>query len=191
MSTLTWERRVCDLPAPPKINSGIDAVADAFMGLWRRRGLLEVLRRNAEQAEAMGAEFAQLSEAVLARRLEDLRAVFRRGRDVDARLPEALAAVREIAARQLGMRPFFVQLLGALALQRGLLAEMATGEGKSLTAALAATLAGWTGRPCHVVTVNDYLAERDAARFQPLYRACGLTAGHVSGPMAAPERTRG
>ncbi len=191
MSTLTWEHRICDLPPQTKISKGLDAVTDGCAGRWRSGRLLRKLRLEAEWTESLADEFSKLTDANLNTRLEELRAIVRRGRDVDERLPEALAAIREVAVRQMGMRPYPVQLIGALALHRGLLAEMATGEGKSLTAALAATLAGWSGRPCHVLTVNDYLAERDAERFQPLYRACGLTAGHVSGEMAGPDRTRG
>jgi preprotein translocase subunit SecA len=100
----------------------------------------------------------------------------------------ALAAVREVALRKLGLFPFVEQLMGALALRRGYLAEMATGEGKTLTAALAAVLAGWTGKPCHVITVNDYLAERDADRMNAIFRFCGLHAGVVTGKMEPIER---
>ncbi|MTV80967.1 prepilin peptidase, partial [Streptococcus pneumoniae] len=76
--------------------------------------------------------------------------------------------------RSLGMRPFDVQLMGAAALFAGKLSEMQTGEGKTLTAGLAACIAGVAGLPVHVVTVNDYLAERDAAQMQPLFAFCGL-----------------
>ena len=103
----------------------------------------------------------------------------------------ALAALREASHRELGLRPFTVQLMGALALHRGQLAEMATGEGKTLTAGLAAVLAGWSGQPTHVVTVNDYLVKRDAERLRPLYQCCGLTVGHVTATMPPVERRRG
>jgi preprotein translocase subunit SecA len=89
------------------------------------------------------------------------------------------------------MRPYVVQLAGALALYKGYVAEMATGEGKTLTAALAATLRGWIGRPCHIVTVNDYLAARDAKWMEPLYRLCNVTVGHVIGEMDTDARRDG
>src|SRR6185437_10102835 len=99
-----------------------------------------------------------------------------------------LAAIREAADRKLGLRPFPVQLAGALALHRGYLAEMATGEGKTLTAGLAAVLAGWTKRPCHIITVNDYLVRRDEEWIKPIYQFCGVTVGYVTGEMKPPDR---
>jgi preprotein translocase subunit SecA len=84
------------------------------------------------------------------------------------RCTQALALVREAAVRSLGMRPYDTQLLGAALLLRGRLAEMQTGEGKTLTAGLAAALVAMAGVPVHVITVNDYLAERDAAKLRPL-----------------------
>ncbi len=69
------------------------------------------------------------------------------------------------------MRPFGVQILGAIMIHHGYLAEMATGEGKSLTACLPAIIAGWTGKPCHIITANDYLAARDAEELAPLYKS--------------------
>lgn len=191
MSALTWEHRVCDLPEPRTISIGLDAITDGLIGQWRRRGILGELRRDAKAVDALDCKFRESRDAQLHTRIDECRSWFRRERVDRDCLLEALALIREVAARQLGMRPFVVQLMGALALHRGYLAEMATGEGKSLTAAIAATLAAWNGRPCHVVTVNDYLAERDAQRFEPLFAACGLTSGHVSGAMQTADRARG
>ncbi len=189
MSALTLEHRLCAMRAPAKPSAGLDALADRLGGAWRRRRALPVLREDAQKVEALGAEIARLSNDALRIRLADAAGHFRRARTADApRQIAALALVREAAERQLGMRPFFVQIIGALALRSGALAEMATGEGKSLTAALAATLAGWSGRPCHVVTVNDYLACRDAEKFQPLYEFCGLDVGALAGAMPPSER---
>src|SRR5262249_51097562 len=121
--------------------------------------------------------------------LLEFREHFRRGGPHCQRLTiPALAAIREAADRQLGLRPFLVQLMGALALHRGYLAEMATGEGKTLTAGLAAVLAGWTGRPCHIVTVNDYLVERDAVWMNGLYSFCGVRVGCVTAQMVEPAK---
>lgn len=173
---------------------GLDAWFEIGLGRWRRRGAaLNYLLRAAEQVDALGPDWNKLSDSQLRQRIEALREIFRRGgRELTAQCElEALAAVREVSERKLGMRPFTVQIAGALALRRGLLAEMATGEGKTLTAAVAAVLAGWTGRPCHVITVNDYLAERDAVRMGPLYHGCGVRVGHVIGPMTPRERRAG
>jgi len=193
MTTLTDEYRRCAVGEPPKLTAGADALFDGVIGSVRRySGALGRLRDEVRQVERLEEKYRALDAASLALRVRELRGSFRRQTKTrPAPLDEGLALVREVAARQLGLRPRPVQLLGALALHRGYLAEMATGEGKSLTAALAAVFAGWSGRPCHVVTVNDYLAERDAAEFSPLYRACELDAAAVLAPMAPPDRQRG
>ena len=85
-----------------------------------------------------------------------------------------MAITREACWRAIGKRPFPVQIMGALAMCEGLIAEMATGEGKTLTAALAASLWGWAGKPVHVITVNDYLVQRDAEEMGPIYEMLGL-----------------
>ena len=189
----TLDYRRTGAHTPPKALRGLDAVIHRFIGMWRRRAsVYAALDRDAQQVERKAAEFKDFSDAILRDRLAEYRAAFRRGgRPAEACLVPALAAVREVSERQLGMRPFFVQIVGALALHRGYLAEMATGEGKTLTAGVAATLAGWTKRPCHIVTVNDYLVERDAARLRPLYEFCGVTAGCVTGPMEPAARQAG
>jgi preprotein translocase subunit SecA len=118
-----------------------------------------------------------------------MQTLFRRQKPL---LPEqvdaALALLVEMADRTLGMRPFPVQAMCALALDSGYLAEMRTGEGKSLTATLAGVLAGWTGRPCHILTTNEYLAGRDATGFSEFYEACGVSVGAVIGQMEERQR---
>ena len=176
--THDYRRTDCRVPSRPL--TGLDAIVNGFIGRYRCRATVrDQLRREAEAIDAAAREWIELSDHDLQSRLLELREEFRRGPVADAGLFSALAAIREAADRTLGMRPFPVQLLGALALHRGLLAEMATGEGKTLTAGLAAVLAGWTRRPCHVVTVNDYLVERDAKRLGPLYHFCGVRVGCV------------
>jgi len=100
----------------------------------------------------------------------------------------AFALVREAATRQLGTRHYDVQLIGGLVLLKGLVAEMETGEGKTLTATLAASTAALAGEPVHIVTVNDYLAERDAQTMEPLYRSLGLTVGTIVHGLTPAER---
>lgn len=193
MSSITHEYRLSEFVTPGKVTAGLDAWVDRAAGaLKRRRSVLQGLREEAERVDAMSDTFRALSDAALRARLNECRQWFRRQEgESEERLIESLAALREAAERTLGLRPFVVQVMGALALHRGFLAEMATGEGKTLTAGLAAVLAGWTRRPCHVVTVNDYLAERDAAWIQPLYAFCGVSVGHVTGAMPPPDRLRG
>lgn len=193
MITPTQEYRKTEYLQPRKLHRGLDAVVDRMLGRLRRTPALAAgLLREAHQADRMGGALSSLSDHHLRERIRDLRREFvRRGAVEDETLSIALAVLREAAARKTGMRPFVVQLAGAIALFRGYLAEMATGEGKTLTASLAATLAGWTGRPCHIVTVNDYLAQRDASWMAPLYRFCGVSVGHVTGEMEAGARREG
>jgi len=189
----TQDYRRSDYRVPSRPLSGLDKVVNRFIGSYQRRGgVLASLRKDAEVVAAQEREWSGLSNADLQGRLLDFRTQFRRGlRNEREILLPALAAIREAADRQLGLRPFPVQLMGALALHRGLLAEMATGEGKTLTAGLAAVLAGWTRRPCHIITVNDYLVERDAEWLAPLYHFCGIRVGTVTAASAVPERVKG
>ena len=189
----TGDYRRTAFQRPAKLLRGLDAAVNAGLGQYRRRAaVLAQLKADATKVEQCGAECAGMSERNLHRRLHEFSDHFRRGgRGAESSLLPALAAIREAADRQLGMRPFFVQIVGALALHRGCLAEMATGEGKTLTAGLAAVLAGWTKRPCHVVTVNDYLVERDADRLRPLYDFCGVSVGCVTGGMEPAPRRQG
>jgi len=110
------------------------------------------------------------------------------GEDLDAILPEAFATVREASGRILDMRHFDVQLVGGVVLHEGKIAEMATGEGKTLVATLPVYLNALTGLGVHVVTVNDYLARRDAAWMGPLYTFLGLSVGVVVHGLDDPER---
>lgn len=176
--------RLPELVRPPKITAGLDALVDRGIGRCRRLPAARRLRDQVAAVEAFAAEFSNCTDARLRERLLELRDSFRRrGQQDHPRLAEGLAAVREAAHRSLGLRPFPVQVMGALALCQGYLAEMATGEGKTLTASLAAVIAGWTRRPCHVVTVNDYLAQRDATNLRPLFEFCGVSVGFTTGEM--------
>ena len=191
LATPTQDYRRSDYRVPPQPLKGLDALVDGLIGKFKRSGgVLDFLKRDAEAVVSQESEWAGLSEAVLQRRLLELRAQFRRGNAHPELVIATLAGIREAADRKLGLRPFPVQLMGALALHRGYLLEMATGEGKTLTAGLAAVLAGWTKRPCHVITVNDYLVQRDAEWLEPLYHFCGIRVGFVVSSMRQPERAK-
>lgn len=191
LATPTHDYRRSDYRVPPRPLTGLDAMVDRLIGKFKSsKGILESLKLDAEAIVAQEREWKEMSDAVLQRRLLDFRAHFRRGTQDSDKLIPALAAIREAADRKLGLRPFPVQLMGALALHRGYLLEMATGEGKTLTAGLAAILAGWTKRPCHVVTVNDYLVQRDAEWLEPLYHFCGVRVGFVTASSNPSERAK-
>ena len=168
---------------------GLDAAWDAAGGLIRRLvPFRERFLRRAERIVRLEKSWCVLSDARLRAAAEELRAVFRRSRQTPADVDNAFALVREVAWRQLGEKPFLVQVAGALAIEAGCVAEMATGEGKTLAATMPAAVAGWQGRGCHVITVNDYLARRDAEWMGGIYAACGLTVAHVEQGMNTLER---
>ena len=119
----------------------------------------------------------RLSDEGLRGKTLELRAALQRGQDLDEILPEAFASVREAARRTLGQRHFDEQMMGGIVLHQGKIAEMRTGEGKTLVATLPVYLNALAGRGIHVVTVNDYLAKRDAQWMGPIYDMLGLTIG--------------
>lgn len=175
---------------PEKLYKGMDALVHGFAG-WRRRrpSVARSLQEEAEKISEMARGLVHISDHRLRERLLDIQTQFRRqARDHEALLPEALANMVEASSRTTGLLPYPVQIMGALALYHGYLAEMATGEGKSLTACLPSVLAAWSGRPFHFVTVNDYLANRDAVEMNPFYSFCGVSVGCVTGQMEPQER---
>jgi len=137
------------------------------------------LRKTADRINALEPATAALSDEQLAAKTVAFRERLAQGETVDALLVEAFAVVREAGKRVLGMRHFDVQLMGGQALHEGSVAEMRTGEGKTLVATLPVYLNALSGEGVHVVTVNDYLAKRDAEWMGPLYRALGLTVGII------------
>ena len=172
------------------LHKGADAVVNSLIGRWRRRrALVKDLENEANLTDTLAPALRDLATHQLRTRLHEARERGQRGQLRDPAVArESLALVREAARRVIGLDAFPVQLMGSLAMQRGRLAEMATGEGKTLTAGLTAVLFGWTGQPCHVVTVNDYLVERDAQFLRPLLEMCGLKSGHVTGAMQQADR---
>ena len=129
--------------------------------------------------EALEEPYRALSDADLQAKTPELKARYAAGESLDDLLPEAFAAVREAADRVLGLRPYRVQLIGGIILHQGRIAEMKTGEGKTLVATLPAYLNALTGEGVHIVTVNDYLAKRDSEWMGKVYRYMGLTVGLV------------
>ncbi|MEE8165765.1 MAG: preprotein translocase subunit SecA, partial [Myxococcota bacterium] len=141
-----------------------------------------------EQVCRLEPEVVGLSDAALRARTAAFRERFDRGETLDALLPEAFATVREAAKRSLGQRHYDVQLLGGVILHRGKIAEMKTGEGKSLAATLPSYLNSLTGRGVHVVTVNDYLARRDAEWMGQVHRFLGLKVSAILHDLSEPDR---
>ncbi|GAB4287286.1 MAG: preprotein translocase subunit SecA [Roseovarius sp.] len=157
---------------------GIRTVARKIFGTPNDRKI-KATRPIIERINALESEYEGLSDAQLIARTESFRQRLAGGETLDALLPEAFANCREAARRALGLRAFDVQLMGGIFLHQGNIAEMKTGEGKTLVATFPAYLNALTGRGVHIVTVNDYLAKRDAEWMGKVYAALGLTTGVI------------
>lgn len=193
MNFLTSDYYRTAINHPKPLLSGLDARLNAFVGsVVHGPGMVGEFLAGAQEIDALAPSWKNLPDRHLRRKLMEFKEAFRRRRkNYETLIPPALAAIREAAARRVGLRPYAVQLAGALALYRGCVAEMATGEGKTLTAAMTSVLSGWSGFPCHIITVNDYLAGRDAKWMGPLYSTCGVSVGCVTGEMEPAARREG
>ena len=154
----------------------------------RNDRLLKQYRKTAARINAMEPDFEKLSDEALTAKTQEFRERLEKGESLDVLLPEAFATVREGSKRVMKMRHFDVQLMGGMALHEGKIAEMRTGEGKTLTATLPVYLNALAGKGVHVVTVNDYLANRDAQWMARLYNFLGLSVGVNLPQMAREEK---
>ncbi|KHE67538.1 preprotein translocase subunit SecA, partial [Halobacillus sp. BBL2006] len=149
---------------------------------------LKRLEKIADEIDALESEYEKLSDDELRQKTEEFKERHQKGEDLDDLLVEAFAVVREGSKRVLNMRPFTVQLLGAIALHEGNIAEMKTGEGKTLASTMPAYLNAISGKGVHIITVNDYLASRDATEMGELYQFLGLTVGLNLNGMSKDEK---
>src|SRR5579862_4356996 len=186
-----------------RVDSLIDQVVAKFIGTKHERDL-KVIQPLVNAINALAPEFEKLSDAELLEKtiqlrtqvqaklgdlpLDDPQFKERCKEALDPALVPAFALVREVGRRKLGMRHFDVQLIGGIVLNEGKIAEMKTGEGKTLVATLPAFLNALTGRGVHIVTVNDYLARRDAEWMSPIYRSLGLSVGVIVHDLSDAER---
>jgi preprotein translocase subunit SecA len=159
---------------------GLDLAVNGVVG-WvkNRQPVLKRLQEQAAAVEALEPEIKNLSSSRFREAVGEMRDLARLGRMRDDVLTRGAAIAREGVVRGIGLRPYPVQIMGALSMYNGYIAEMATGEGKTITASIGASLMAWAGRPVHVITVNDYLVARDAEEMSPTYKMLGLTVGHV------------
>ncbi|SFA88440.1 protein translocase subunit secA [Lentibacillus halodurans] len=149
---------------------------------------LNKLQRKVDQIESLEPEMKLLSDDDLQKKTEEFKERYANGESLDDMLVEAFAVVREGSRRVLGMRPFPVQLSGAIALHEGNIAEMKTGEGKTLASTMPAYLNAITGKGVHIITVNEYLADRDAKEMGELFKFLGLTVGSNGNGMTKEEK---
>jgi preprotein translocase subunit SecA len=194
MSDLSLRPGVALGPYPERQEPGVgvlERIAARAEGIVRQRTDTGArrFRHVVKRVEQHGLALRGRSDAKLQVYARELRAHLRRRGLMDELVVRAFALVREVAERELGMRHFDVQIVGGWAIVNGMLAEMETGEGKTLTATLPACAAALAGIPVHVVTVNDYLVTRDAEWMRPVYEALGLTVGTITEEMD-PETRR-
>ncbi|KAJ1424231.1 SecA DEAD-like protein, partial [Ochromonadaceae sp. CCMP2298] len=168
-----------------KIVGGVDAIE--ALAAENDKALKGYMQR-VEQVNALEESYEQLSDEALRSKTQELRARVQAGESLESVQVEAFAAVREGAWRVLELRHFDVQLMGGMALHEGRLAEMATGEGKTLVAVLAVYLNALAGEGAYVVTTNDYLARRDGENMGQVYRFLGLTVGVVQNYQTEAQR---
>ena len=190
MLSTTIEYQATDLVVNRPLPSGLDQWVHQGVGRWRNRFEPSgKFSREAESILQLAQEKGELNDTQLRMEIREHRLQVRRKRTHPRDAAEtALPALIEAAWRLLRLRPYREQVMGALALQGSHIAEMATGEGKTLTIALAAIAPGWTQFPCHIITANDYLAERDAKSMERFYEFCGLSVGYVLRDMSAEAR---
>ncbi len=158
-----------------------------LFGTYSERQIKKI-KKIADKIEELASKFAAMSDAELSGMTEQFKQRFRDGETLDDLLPEAFAAIREADTRVLGKRPFYVQLLGGIILHQGRIAEMKTGEGKTLVATLPAYLNALAGEGVHIVTVNDYLARRDSEEMGRVFEFMGLRTGLVVHGQSSQEK---
>ena len=149
---------------------------------------LRAIKPIVDKIEALDGEYSKLTDEQLKAKTPEFKQRIANGESLDDILPEAFAACREAAWRVLGMKPYRVQLIGGIILHQGRIAEMKTGEGKTLVATLPAYLNALAGEGVHIVTVNDYLAQRDAENNRPLFEFLGMTVGINMSGLPAPAK---
>ncbi len=154
----------------------------------RNERILRKIWKNVKKVNELEPSIQSLTDSQLQAKTAEFKERLQKGESINDLLPEAFAVVREASHRTLGMRHFDVQLIGGIVLHSGKIAEMRTGEGKTLSATLAAYLNALTGRGVHVVTVNDYLAKRDADWMRPLYEFLGLSVAYNLANMSSAQK---
>ena len=154
----------------------------------RNQRLLNGYSKNVSRTNALEESYKALSDEQLRAKTTEFRTRLEAGETVDDLLPEAFAAVSRSFSRTLGLRHFDVQLIGGMTLHQGKIAEMRTGEGKTLVATLPAYLNALPGKGVHIVTVNEYLAQRDADWMGPVHRFLGLTVGVIKSGQTPDEK---
>lgn len=193
MAVLSSNYRQSAIRVAQPLPQGADAFVCKMVGKAKSRSsLYQQFEKLAKLADDDVASWASLHNEDLKLKLSELKNAFQRSKQIpDSLAVKAFSAVREASKRTTGKTPYLVQMAGAFALFRNHVIEMSTGEGKTLTAAVAAIVQAWRGFPCHVLTVNDYLASRDATELSTFFNFCHVSVGCVTGDMNPNQRKDG
>ena len=151
---------------------------------------LKKMNRSVKAINELEDSFLSLTDEQLGNKTQEFKERYKKGESLNDLLIEAFAVVREASKRAIGLRPFDVQLIGGMVLHDGSISEMRTGEGKTLVATLPAYLNGLSGLGVHIVTVNEYLAQRDADWMRPIFELLGFTVGVIKSGQSAEEKKR-
>lgn len=160
----------------------------AMFNMFSSERLLKPTRKIADKIEALAGEYQSLNDDALKAKTDEFKQRYAAGETLDALLPEVFAQVREASARAIGLRHFYVQLVGGIVLHQGNISEMKTGEGKTLVATLPAVLNAISGKGVHIVTVNEYLAKRDSEWMGKVYRFLGYSVGLITREMTKEQK---
>jgi preprotein translocase subunit SecA len=189
MSLTNEEYKKYDIPKEKKSHKGLDRVAHLAMGkIYKQTILLKKLYQKAKMIHTNAKEYVHLSEDELDKKILNHQKKIRLNRYSDEDIYEAISCICEVCYRTLGMRPYYEQIMGVLGQYYNFAIQMLPGEGKTVTACMSGVVFGWSGKPCHIVTSNDYLAQRDAKIVQKLYNRCNLSVGYIVGSMKEDER---
>lgn len=165
------------------------SIVDKIFGTYSERQIKKLMP-IVDKADSLSEKYENMRDSELRAMTDTFRQRLAAGETLDDILPEAFATVREAAARAIGKKPYRVQLLGGIILHQGRIAEMKTGEGKTLVATMPAYLNALTGKGVHIVTVNEYLARRDSEEMGKVYGFLGLTTGLVLQAQSTEEKRK-
>ncbi len=188
--TFELEQLFADRDVPRRVPLGWDWFVMRFELFFSKKPRAYKLLNQAKKVIALESEFNEIGIDELSFKINEIRGIFRLGRQSERDLIKALALIREMSFRVRGEKPYLVQIAGALGILQNCIVEMSTGEGKTLSSAIATIIIAWRGKGCHVVTSNDYLAVRDAQIMQNLYSACFLSCAAIDQNSEQQERKR-
>jgi len=181
-----------NIPKERKLYSGFDQISHKLSGqifnLYTNIVFKKKLKNDAKEIHKLSLEYANLGDYDIDKLIKSYQLKFKLNKLTSKEFLEAFAVVVELGYRVTGKRAYEVQIMGAIALVKKYIIQMATGEGKTLTASIAAVILGWSGKPVHILTSNDYLASRDAQLLEPFYNRANLSCGYVIGKTTKEER---